>query len=447
VSNEETKCPQGWDQTQLLAYMERDLDKTAREELEAHLKSCETCASEVESLRKMDVLLKHHSEIFHPDEQQLYRYVTAGDDPEGEIAWHLEGCENCQEDVALLEEIINARSEVPIPIPAMPQELLRRIERLHPAAAPESVLKRLYLTATELISAPFRMPTLALGTAAAVIVLAVISVPLWRHLHHVPRPDLGVAVQEPPAQKPSEAAPAEADQYRQDLEKDRLVEKPKRFRSKPYGGAGVPPSPAPSVTPPPDAKFEKFDDRESGPIGAAPGAAPPQLPPSPQVMQERSHRPALGMVPYPEGEISARSRAPKTPIPVAPMKKEAVKRQYPTAAQEARPERETPASLSDLRIPVRIRIVDSEGKSIQGIKFLFPGNLLGRYHLLGETESGAADLVLIRVVKRDGVSDLTASLFDPNYAGARQTLQASDVAERDLGDRIGSLVSSLLEKK
>ena len=83
------------------AYIERDMDNSARGELEAHLKSCEICASEVESIRKMDVLLKHHSDIFHPDEQQLYRYVTAREDAGWRNRKHMwKTCENCQEDVA-----------------------------------------------------------------------------------------------------------------------------------------------------------------------------------------------------------------------------------------------------------------------------------------------------------------------------------------------------------
>ena len=154
----------------------------------------------------MDILLKHYSDVFHPDEQQLYQYVTEGEDPGGEIESHMKTCENCQADVALLKEMIDARSGVPTEIPAMPQTLLRKIGQLHPAAAPEGILERLYSTAAELISAPLRMPSLALGTAAAVIVLVIISVPLWQSYHKIPRPDSGLAIQESPAQKPSEAA-------------------------------------------------------------------------------------------------------------------------------------------------------------------------------------------------------------------------------------------------
>ena len=126
MSNEEKKCPQGWDQKQLFAYVERDMDNSAREALEAHLKSCEICASEVESLQKMDVILKHHPDIFHPDEQQLYRYVTASEDADGEIARHLQTCENCREDVQLLKEMINARSAVPTKIPAILAKIITK---------------------------------------------------------------------------------------------------------------------------------------------------------------------------------------------------------------------------------------------------------------------------------------------------------------------------------
>ena len=241
MRDEEKKCPKKWNQAQLLAYIEGDMDNSARGELETHLKNCEICASELESLQKMDILLKHNSDVFHPDEQQLYQYVTGDEDPGGEIALHLEGCENCREDVALLREIISARSDASTEIPAIPQSLLRKIGQLHPVVAPQGKLKSLYLTASEFISAPLRLPSLALGTAAAVIVLVIISVPLWQSYHMVPRPDSGPAIQESPAQKPSESVLHEVDRSRQDLDKDKSIESLKRSRTEPDDRNGVPP--------------------------------------------------------------------------------------------------------------------------------------------------------------------------------------------------------------
>lgn len=120
---------------------------------------------------------------------------------------------------------------------------------------------------------------------------------------------------------------------------------------------------------------------------------------------------------------------------------------YQATAEEAKPEGAAlPADVSGSRIPIRIRIVDSEGKSIPGFKFQLPANLASRYRLQ-EPESASTYSVMIWMKKRDRGSDLTADLFEPNSTSASRTVQASGVPEKDLHDRITSLVSSLLEKK
>ncbi len=446
MSNEEKKCPQKWDQAQLLAYIERDMDKSVREELEAHLKSCETCASEVESLRKMNFLLKHHTGIFHPDEQQLYRYAIAGEDPDGEIEFHLGECESCQEDVTLLKEMMNVRSAPPEKIPTLPKKLLRRIEQLYPATASESIWKRLYSAAEELFSAPFRTPKLALGTAAALVVLAIISIPLWEAFKSAPRPGLDVSVQESPSQKPEEVAPSGTNQYRQDLEKGKLVKKPERFRAEPEGGSGAPLSPAPAMRYAPEQRFEKSDHPSEGRVSSKLEGAPAQMAPSPTVKMQ-SHPSTVGAVPQTEKEGLVQPRASRPAMPASPMKKQATKQRYPTTVEQAKPEAAgPPSSVSDSRIPVRIEILDSEGKSIPGIKFQFPEDLESRYRLQG-TESASIYRITIWIKKRAGEFDLSASLFEPNSTRASRTVQALAVPDRDWQDRIPSLISSLLENK
>jgi hypothetical protein len=444
VRDEEKKCPEKWNQTQLLAYMEGDMDKSAREELETHLKNCEICASELESLQKMDILLKHNSDVFHPDEQQLYQYVTGDEDPGGEIALHLEGCENCREDVALLREIISARSDASTEIPAMPQSLLRKIGQLHPVAAPQGKLKSLYLTASEFISAPLRMPSLALGTAAAVIVLVIISVPLWQSYHKAPRPDSGPAIQVSPAQKPGESVLHEADRSREDLDRDKSVGALERFRAEPGDRNGVPSSRAPVMKYAPERKLEKPLDGEAGLTSPTPEAVPAQTPSSVGT-KVKSRSPAAGIAIRPEKE-SPSPRASKPPMPASPMKKQGATQQY-GLVDRIRPEAQAPsASVPDPRIPVRIQVVDSDGKSIPGFRFQVPANLSSRYRFEEDTAKETADLILIRVIKRDGSFDLSADLFKTGSAGASRTVQASGVPEPDLQAKIASLISSLLER-
>ncbi|MGO9120308.1 MAG: anti-sigma factor family protein [Desulfomonilaceae bacterium] len=444
MSDEEKKCPEKWNQTQLLAYIEGDMDNSARWELETHLKNCEICASELESLQKMDILLKHNSDVFHPDEQQLYQYVTGDEDPDGKIALHLKGCESCREDVALLREIIDARSEASTEIPAIPQSLLRKIGQLHPAAAPQGKLKSLYLTASEFISAPLRMPSLALGTAAAVIVLVIISVPLWQSYHKAPRPDSGPAIQESPAQKPGEAVSHEVDRSRQNLDKDNSIESLKKSRAERDDRNGVPSSPAPAMRYAPERKLEKLQDGEQGHITPTPETEPAQIPPSVRT-KEKSRSPAAGIAVRPEKE-SPSPRASKPQMPASPMKKQGATQQHATV-DRMRPAAQAPsASVSDPRIPVHIQVVDSDGKSIPGLRFQFPANLWSRYRFEEDTAKETADLILIRVIKRDGSFDLSADLFKTGSAGASRTLQASGVGEPDLQNKIASLISSLLER-
>jgi anti-sigma factor RsiW len=444
VRDEEKKCPEKRDQTQLLAYIEGHMDDIAHEELETHLKNCDICASELESVRKMDILLKHYSDVFHPDEQQLYQYVTGDEDPDGKIAMHLEGCENCREDVALLKEMIDARSGVPTEIPAMPQSLLRKIGQVFPAAPPRGILERLYSTAAELISAPLRIPSLALGTAAAVIVLVIISVPLWQSYHKAPRPDSSLAIQEAPAQKPNEAVSHEVDGSRQDLDKEKRIETLKKFRDEPDARNGVLQSPEPSMKYAPERKLEKPLDREQGLISPTPETEPSQIPSSVGT-KEKSRSPAAGMAIRPEKE-SPSPRASKPAMPASPMKRQGATQQYSTV-DRMRPEAQGPsASVSDPRIPVHIQVVDSEGKTVPGFSFQFPANLSSRYRFEEGAESGTADLILVRVIKRDGSFDLSADLFKTGSARASRTVQANDIATRDLQDKIASLISSLLEK-
>ena len=107
----------------------------------------------------------------------------------------------------LLKEMIDARSAVPDQNSGhAANTITQELSNCVPLPLPRGILERLYSTVAELISAPFRMPKLALGTAAAVVVLAIISIPLWQSFQEIPRPDSGLAVQESPAQKPSEVA-------------------------------------------------------------------------------------------------------------------------------------------------------------------------------------------------------------------------------------------------
>ncbi len=442
MRDEERKCPNKWDQSQFLAYMEGDMDKSAREALEAHLKNCEICSSELESFRKMDVLLRDHPDVFHPDEQELYLFVTQNEDPGGEIEHHLETCESCQEDVALLKEMIDARHKATTEIPAVPQRLLREIGQSQRSAAREGVLERVYISVADLISTLFRMPRLALGTAAAIVVLVIISVPLLKHYKDVPSPDSSL-VQEPRLQKPSDSILSEAYQSRQDFEKDKSVETQEKLRSELQGRPEAPSSP-PAMRFAPERKREKFDYRDSLRSSPTTEAAPAEI--SPKVSTKQKSRSAAdGPAALNEKEASSSPKASKQPMAISPTQKEPAKRHSLAPVEQTRRQFGARPSLYDSLIPVRIQIVDSQGRIIPDFKFQLPADLVNRYRLEEATGDGAADLVVVRVTKQDGSFDLSADLVKSGSTGSNRALQAHDVPVRDLQDNITSLVTSLLE--
>jgi len=51
-------CPEGWEAAQLLAFIERNLEPDVERDLARHLQECRVCALELESLRRLDSLLR-----------------------------------------------------------------------------------------------------------------------------------------------------------------------------------------------------------------------------------------------------------------------------------------------------------------------------------------------------------------------------------------------------
>jgi hypothetical protein len=190
VTQDERKCTKRWDAGLLLGYLEGELDQDARRAVEEHLRVCPECRAELDALRGVDTLLKAHPDAFHPDESMLWRYAAEGADPDGSISHHLEDCRQCREEIELLRELATLEAEVPERVPKMPTSLTEQLERLHDGtrdfvSTPESgVLSRLL----EWLRVPFRAPALSLGTAAAVILILVIALPMWRTYKRIPNP-------------------------------------------------------------------------------------------------------------------------------------------------------------------------------------------------------------------------------------------------------------------
>ena len=176
-------CREGWELPELLAYVEGEMPEPAGRSLALHLRSCAVCSSEVESLRKLHGLLRSHPESFHPDAGELFRFVSTGSDPEAWIAEHVDTCPECREDVELVRQMIAVGPESPRSGRAMPESLIRRLKALHGVRKGRGRASNLLSHLKERTRTWFRPPVLALGTAAAMVIIAVLILPRWDTLH------------------------------------------------------------------------------------------------------------------------------------------------------------------------------------------------------------------------------------------------------------------------
>ena len=175
-------CPDGWDPAELLAYLEEDVEPLNRAAVEEHLKGCAICSDELDSLRKWDALLREHPESFHPDPEDLYRLVSRGEDPGGHTKNHVESCRDCTEAVHLLREMLSTQGEAPQPSQVIPGSLVSRLEELYRIPGRASHREPLSSFFHRLLGIRFRLPVLALGTAAAAVIIVVLVMPRPDHI-------------------------------------------------------------------------------------------------------------------------------------------------------------------------------------------------------------------------------------------------------------------------
>jgi anti-sigma factor RsiW len=179
MSDSEHKCSDGWNLTQLLSYVDGELDESTRHNLEDHLSQCPTCSRELENLHSIGCLLKEHPESFHPTEEDLYDFVCRGDDTHSSIAEHLLSCASCRDEEKILREMVEEQVTLPGPRPVLPEELRLRLRRIAASTSPK-IADRLVSRMVELIRLPFRTRFLAFSSAAAVLIIAIVGVIAWR---------------------------------------------------------------------------------------------------------------------------------------------------------------------------------------------------------------------------------------------------------------------------
>ncbi len=484
MTDPEFTCPEGREASELLAYVEGELDASSRGNLEEHLRFCRPCSGQVALLRRTILLLKDYSESLHPSEAELYRFVSSGKDADGRIASHVAWCEDCREDLQMVEEMLSLRKESPGHRQLMPQALIRRLEyEVHPLRkGGPNPLKSLSTFFRRFLSQPFRLPALALGTAAAVLIAAVVSVPMWR-AYKESGPPLWFApphkevhtgkVEEPRA--PQEKSTA--DEFRPDLES---LEDGNRD----FGAPRKRKSHRPSSLPAPVTKGT-LDKEEPAP--RSPAAAAPNYYERPSGVGDRV--PTEGLQEAKQSKESLRRREtvkfrravrPKRlskpePGPEATLKGLVKTKVSPAVSQQG--ERESPSDTSAVsmgeshRKPVRIRIVDRDGRAISWLRFEPPKDLgyvlrfddaeepVHEVSSRPENAPGtvepqslggrAADesLVLVSVDTSRNLYDVTAELFEAGSNRPIKTIEAFGVSRRDLEKRLKSIVSSLLGKR
>lgn len=176
MNDEEFLCPQGWDESELLAYLEGDSAPETALRLIEHLDSCPACTGAMKRLRLVRDLLESAPDAFHPSAEEIYWFALNGADPDSLLAEHMEGCESCRREASALKDTLWAMD---IPEATMPASLEKIIDYEYPAAR-SAWVNRLLERLSQLTSALMRRPLLAVSTAAAALILAVLIVPMWR---------------------------------------------------------------------------------------------------------------------------------------------------------------------------------------------------------------------------------------------------------------------------
>ncbi len=162
-------CTYSDNEALLLTYLEGRLSPREQAELERHLTGCPRCSTELRELNEMVGALRDNREAFCPEPWQVYELVHYGTDPEGRIAGHLDQCLSCR---ALAEQLKGQAA------PRMPSAVARELlDRSRPERSGGALAESRWQSVGIRFFKKFRIPALAAGLAAAVIVAAVLMLP------------------------------------------------------------------------------------------------------------------------------------------------------------------------------------------------------------------------------------------------------------------------------
>jgi hypothetical protein len=465
MNDSEFTCPEGKDVSELLAYVEGDMEESSRRRLEEHLMSCAACSGEVASLRMMDGLLQDHPESLHPLEEEICRFVQSGEDQFGDIAAHLQWCEDCREDAEMVREMLSEGQEANVAGASMPYALMRRLDELHERGTRFGFIHWLVSSCRDYFAQPFRLPMLALGTGAAVLIIAIVGKPLWYSYKEVQAPSLRVPVQRPLSQREAlEMKPKEEESVADEFTA-RKPQAPKDEVEQSEPGVS---KPAVVSTRPSGVLEQPADKPLSG-----------DLDDSKAVGTTKEHE----ALPSPQrrskiAKFSNQLAKPRTPRK-GPLKEES-KPDASVAEEGVIPHGASSPLASALKGPVTVRIIDSDGRPIQGLKFEPPPDLRDRLRFLdvgkgkqeplsrrwrsernmefrsspdegkiqdAEKQDASGPLVLVRLSKSQGVYHIRATFFEQGMnQGVSKTVEAFGIDPKDLEKRIAYIVSAMLRK-
>jgi hypothetical protein len=156
----------------LLPYVEDTITSADKADVEEHLRTCDQCALRAQELREAIAALRQNKQAFCPEPWELYDFAQSGDDPHGVISVHVENCPLCSEDLRAWK--------MALPEEPMPAELWNRLSERLPRSVPRQVLPRtprwgeIFL---QNLVRWWKAPAMAVGVAAAVLVLVVTFYP------------------------------------------------------------------------------------------------------------------------------------------------------------------------------------------------------------------------------------------------------------------------------
>ena len=394
---ESMTCPQGWQSAQLLAYIEGDLDPAAERELLRHIETCPVCMQELHAIKRMDALLGDYPESFHPEEEALFRFAVEGNDPDASISHHVDSCTECEKNVEVYRQMHGLKEAVPDTI-LLPQALENARSKQIPSADPE-IPKSWLQSVRELFSRTFRIPTLALGPAAAAVLLAVLIIPLWQQFHENTLRTLA----------------------------------PRQERPSAPGIKESPPEPQALPAAPKPAANQFRDETRAVPESTRPAVPPPEASESSVQMKKREGSAARETTPAqpgkPYGELHA--QAPQRELPAtAEERKEKVDQSDTKRFMKQRERepihmaRQSPELLGQNNgFIVRLVITDSEGREIPLSQLqLSQASSEREKQTAVEADAASTSGILryrihVRLLERAQEFDIDAKLFDESNEG------------------------------